>query len=64
MVYKFLYKKTQDSGIKFMQQNEQLAEELHKSIIRKFSKRRVYSTIKDNISGADLADMKLTRKFN
>ena len=28
---------------------KQLAEELHKSIIRKFKKRRVYSSIKDNI---------------
>ena len=64
MVYKCLYRKTKDSGIKFMQQNEQLAEELHKPIIRKFRKRRVYSTIKDNISVADLADMKLIRKFN
>ena len=37
--------------------NEQLAKELHKSIIRKFEKRRVYSRFKDNIWGADLADM-------
>ena len=30
-------------------QNEQLEEELHKTIIEKFLKRRVYSSIKDNI---------------
>ena len=45
MVYKFFDKKTKGSGvtmlanksaIKFMLQNEQLAEELHKPIIRKF----------------------------
>ena len=36
MVYKFFDKKTAGSGIKSMQQNEQLAEELHKLIIRKF----------------------------
>ena len=36
MVYKFLNKKTAGSGIKSIPQNEQLAEELHKPIIRKF----------------------------
>ena len=36
-----------------------LAEELHKPIIRKFKKRTVYSGFKDNIWGADLADMQL-----
>ena len=36
MVYKFFDKKTAGSGIKSMPQNEQLAEELHKPIIRKF----------------------------
>ena len=38
MVYKFYDKKTADSGIKSMPQNEQLAEELYKPIIRKFKK--------------------------
>ena len=47
-----------------MPQNEQLAEELHKPIIRKFKKRKVYSAFKDNIWGADLADMQLINKFN
>ena len=42
----------------------QLAEELHKPIIRKFKKRKVYSAFKDNIGGADLADMQLISKFN
>ena len=46
MVYKFFDKKTTGGGIKFMQQ---LAEELHKPIIRKFKKRKVYSAFKDNI---------------
>ena len=36
MAYKFFDKKTAGSGIKSMPQNEQLAEELHKPIIRKF----------------------------
>ena len=35
----------------------QLAEELHKPIIKKFKKGKVYSGFKDNIWGADLADM-------
>ena len=64
MVYKFFDKKTRDSGIKSMQQNEKLAEKLHKPIIRKFKKRKVCSTFKDNIWGTDLADMQLIRKFN
>ena len=64
MVYKFFDKKIAGSGIKSMTQNEQLAEELHNFIIRKFKARKVYSTFKDNIWGADLADMQLISKFN
>ena len=64
MVYKFFDKKTADSGIKSIPQNQQLAEELHKPIIRKFKKRKVYSVFKDYICGADLADMQLISKFN
>ena len=47
-----------------MPQNEQFAEELHKPIIRKFKKRRVYSAFKYSIWGSDLADMQLISKFN
>ena len=47
-----------------MPQNEQSVEELHKPIISKFRKRKVYSSFKDNIGGADLADMQLISKFN
>ena len=36
MVYKFFGKKTAGSGVKSIPQNEQLADELHKPIIRKF----------------------------
>ena len=49
---------------KITPQNEQLAEELHKPIIRKFKKRKVYSTFKDNIWGVHLADMQLLSKYN
>ena len=42
----------------------QLAEKLHKPTIKKFQKRTVYSRFKDNIWGADLADMQSIKKFN
>ena len=35
--------------------NEKLAKKLHNPIIRKFKKRQVYSSFKENIQGADLA---------
>ena len=40
-----------------------LADELHKSVIKNFNKRKVYSQFKDNIWEVDLADMQsLSRK--
>ena len=47
-----------------MTESKQLAKELHKLIIRKFKQRKVYSTFKNNIWGANLADMQLISKFN
>ena len=44
--------------------NYQLANELHKPIIRKFKKRKVYSSFRDNIWGVDLADMESLSKYN
>ena len=65
MVYTFFDKKSKGSGVNIpLEFNEQLAEELHKPIIRNFKKRTVYSGFKDNIWGADLADMQLISKFN
>ena len=55
MVYKFFDKKTMGSGVN--NESLKLADELHKPIIRKFNKRKVYSSFKDNIWGVDLADM-------
>ena len=49
MVYNFFDSKVSGSGAKRIPENEQLANELHKPIIRKFEKRKVYSTFKDNI---------------
>ena len=37
---------------------------MHKPIIRKFNKRKVYHGFKDTICGTDLADMQLISKFN
>ena len=48
MVYKFFDEKTAGSGIKSMPQNEQLAEELHKPIIRNSKKEKC---IQDSIFG-------------
>ena len=64
MVYKFFDSKVSGSGAKLITENKQLANELHKPIIRKFEKRRVYSTFKDNIWGVYLADMQLLSKYN
>ena len=51
-------------ALKITPQNEQLAEELHKPIIRRFKKRKVCSAFKDYIWHADLADMQLLSKYN
>ena len=53
MVSKFFDKKT-DSAIS---SNEQLAEELHKPVIKKLKRRKVYVRFKDNIWAAYLAEM-------
>ena len=44
--------------------NKELAEDLHKPIIRKVNKRKVHSPFIDNIWGRDLADMQLVSRFN
>ena len=69
MVYKFFDKKSTSSGIAtagpsaLARSSAILADELHKPIIRKFNKRKVYSQFKDNVWGVDLADMQsLSRK--
>ena len=64
MVYQFFDSKVSGSGAKLIPENKQLANELHKAIIRKFEKGKVYSTFKDNIWGVDLADMQLLSKYN
>ena len=64
MGYKFFDKKSASgSGVNIpLEFNEQLTKELHKPIIKKFQKRKVYSGFRD--WGDDLADMQLISKFN
>ena len=64
MVSKFLDKKSTGSGIASNKENMQLADELHKPIIRKFKRRKMYSSFRDDIWGVNLADMQLLSKFN
>ena len=65
MVYRLFDKKNSGSGIKNENiSNKELAEELHKPIIRKFNKIKVHSPFIDNIWGIDLADMQLISKSN
>ena len=40
-------------------ENQQFAEKLYKTVIRKFEKRKVYSSFKDTIWRTDLPDMQL-----
>ena len=65
MVYNFFDKTTLRRAFKSeVMPNQQLAEELHKPIIKKCEKRKVYSSFMNNILGVDLADMQLIKKFN
>ena len=58
MVYKFFDKKTCCGTIKNeIMSDQELAEELHKPIIRKLEKRKLHSPFTDNIWGADFADI-------
>ena len=62
MVYKFFDKKSMGSGIA-RDSSSILADELHKPVIKKFNRRKVYSQFKDNIWGVDLANIQsLSRK--
>ena len=51
------------SGVKKLKDSSLiLADELHKPVIKKINKRKVYSQFKDNIWGIDLADMQSLNK--
>ena len=69
MNYKFFDKKSEDSSVstlvnKFVSNQLQLANEPHQLFIRKFKRRRVYSSFKVSILGVDLADMQLVSNYN
>ena len=72
MTYKFFDKKSigsdtaKPSSLKRITRDSSLilADELHKHVIKKFNKRKVYSRFKDNIWGVDLADMQSLSKKN
>ena len=69
MLYKFFDSKVAPVDKKTMsgkgiKNNKILAEELHKPVIKKFTKRKVYSQFKGNIWGVDLADMQSLSKKN
>ena len=69
MVHNFFDKKSasldESKGIGIINEpNYQLANELQKPIIRKFKKRNVYSSFKDNIWGVGLSDMQSLSKYN
>ena len=65
MLYKPFDEKTSGRGIKNENiSNKELAEELHKPIIRKFERRKVHSPFIDKIWAADFADMQLISKLN
>ena len=54
---------TKHGSLERTENNKILAEELHKRVIKKINKTKVYSQFKDNIWGVDLADMQsLSRK--
>ena len=72
MVYKFFDKTSSNCCVKIEVMpserpldvvTRQSAENLHKPIIGKLEKRKFYSSFKDKICDADLADMQLIHKF-
>ena len=63
MVFKFFDKKSSGSDVATAP-SYQLANELHRQIIRKFKRRKVYSSFRNNIWGVDVADMQSLSKYN
>ena len=61
MVYKFFDKISSGSGVD-AEPTYQLANELHKQIIRKFSRQKVYLSFRDNILNVDLLDIQSLNK--
>ena len=73
MVQKFFDKNSKCSGaatlasktaLKSTPNQLQLANELHKLVIRRYKRKRVFLSFKDNSWGVDLADVQLITKYN
>ena len=72
MLYKFIIKKFAESGVATLANKYdvnsvpyyQLENQLYEQIIKKFKRRKVYSSSKDNIWCLDLADMQSLSKYN
>ena len=65
VVHKLFDKKISGSCIKNENiSNQELVEELHKPVTRKFQKGKLHSSFMDNIWRADLADMQVISKSN
>ena len=63
MVYNFFDKKSSGSGIN-NEAKYQLADELHKPIIRKFKNRKVNSSFRENTWGVDFNDMQSLSRYS
>ena len=63
MVFKFFDKNSTGSGVG-TEPNYQFVSELHRQNIRKFKRRKVYASFRDNIWGVVLADMQSSTKCN
>ena len=50
----FFFDKKKRSGVSV---NEQLTEELHEPVTKKFKRKKIYVRFKDNIQAAELAEM-------
>ena len=66
MNYSLLYRKSKRCAIKNEIKSKELhqGEELHQSFIKNWKNVKYINPFKDNILGADLADMQLTSKLN
>ena len=63
MVYTIFNKKSHGSGVA-TEPNYQLANELHRQIIKKFKKQKFLSSFRQNIWGVDSGDMQSLSKYS
>ena len=71
IAYKFFDKKSSESNVAASlakktatEPNDQLANELHRQIIKQFMRTKIDSSYGDNIWGVDVADMQSLSKYN